>query len=88
MTPQHFYLTISNPRPDDPVGRAEEGWYAVEDGKVILTDAAGVPLPGEDKREIEGDALVTARRALRSRLSRWARADFGRRLVYPTGGVV
>jgi hypothetical protein len=38
---------------------------------VVLTDAAGIPLPGENyriKRRPEDDALVLARRMLRSKM--------------------
>jgi hypothetical protein len=81
-------LVTSNPRPGDHVGSAEESWFVVEDGFVILTDAAGVPLSGEDRRAIEGDALATARRMLRARLSRKLHSDFRRRLIYRDTGII
>jgi hypothetical protein len=54
---------------------------------VILTDAAGVPLPGEDARKIERDPLTTAKRMLRARVDCRRGSDFGRRIVYPKVGV-
>ena len=87
MTPTHFYLVTANPFVEGDPGHAEEGWFIVKRGSVILTDAAGVPLPGDDKRKIERDPLTTAKRLLRARWLRKPRSDFNRRLVYPRGGV-
>jgi len=80
MTAQHFYLTIANPVPGDDVGEVAEGWYVVKGSRVLLTDSAGVPI-GEE-REIDRDALTTAKRLLRARLDSKHRA-FNRRIEYP-----
>jgi hypothetical protein len=44
MTRQHF-TSSPHPRPgSDGAGEIAEGWYIVKGGKVVLTDAAGVPV--------------------------------------------
>jgi hypothetical protein len=86
--PQHFYLVTANPRPADHIGQVEEGWFILKGDTVILTDASGTPLLGEgDHPVIEGNPLITAKRALRARLNRRPRSDFNRRLVYPATGL-
>jgi hypothetical protein len=83
---QHFHIITSNPNKGDEAGRIEEGWYVDKGGKVILTDHNGIPI-GEE-REIERDALFTAKRMLRDKLQRRsARSDFNRRIVYKDLGI-
>jgi hypothetical protein len=70
-TPTRFNITISNPSPRNPTGTVETGFFIVEKGFVVLTDASGAQL-SEGKHRIKlgpgEDATVLAKRMLRSKV--------------------
>ena len=69
MTPHYFWVQTAPPR-DGHSGAVDESHYIVEGGTVMLTDAAGKPLPGAcSKRKLrpEDDEMVIARQLLRSK---------------------
>ena len=65
--PTAFFVTTNKPNQTDEAGRIEESYYVVQDGKVFLSDASGVP--NGEGHTIVRDELFTARRALRQRLA-------------------
>jgi hypothetical protein len=69
MTPHYFWVQTAPARDGHPRA-VDESHYIVEDATVMLTDAAGKPLPGErTKRKLgpEDDEMVIARQLLRSK---------------------
>jgi hypothetical protein len=75
--PTRFYITTAKPSPDNPTGSDEMGWFVIEKGFVVLTDASGAALSEEKHRIKLGpgkDATVLAKRMLRSKVNsapRW-----------------
>jgi hypothetical protein len=67
LVPTAFFVTTGKPNQTDEAGRIEESYYVVQDGKVFLSDASGIP-SGEG-HTILRDALWTAKTALRQRLA-------------------
>jgi hypothetical protein len=43
MTPTYVFAEITRPSKDSP-GAIVEGWYVVDDGKVVMTDRDGRPI--------------------------------------------
>jgi hypothetical protein len=71
MMPRYFWVQTAPPREGHP-GAVTESHYVVKDGTVMLTDAAGQPLPGKwYKRRLgpENDEMVVARALLCSKAS-------------------
>jgi hypothetical protein len=66
LTPTHFIIQTAKPMNGD-CGSIAEGYFIVQDGKVFLSDASGMP-KGEG-HTILRDAPYTARQALRERLA-------------------
>jgi hypothetical protein len=64
--PTHFIIQTSKPVGGD-CGSIAEGYFIVQDGKVFLCDAAG--MPNGEGHTILRDAPFTARQALRQRLA-------------------
>jgi hypothetical protein len=80
MSPTHFYAHISKPSERNPTGSVAEGFYVVKKRTVLLTDSAGVPLPGEgnqQKLEPKDDPRTIAIRLLKAKEAARARRHSG-----------
>jgi hypothetical protein len=66
LTPTYFIIQTAKPVNGD-CGSIAEGHFIVQDGKVFLSDASG--MPNGEGHTILRDALFTARQALRARLA-------------------
>ena len=65
-------------------GEVVEGWYVVIDSAVVLTDAAGKPVNGDEHQLAPGqDAHLLACRLIRQRRNSGAPRGFNRPLNYP-----
>ena len=67
LTPVPFFTQTGKPTASDPGGTIAEGHYIVQDGKVFLCDASGMP-NGEGYTIVHSE-LYTAKTALRQRLA-------------------
>jgi hypothetical protein len=88
------FATVRLPSDGDP-GQVTIGYYTLADGVLTMTDSKGRPVrtsSGEKRvhrlQEGEDPRSIASRLTKQIRMSMRGEADFNRRLVYPSVGIV